>query len=235
MNRPAIRWLCLSQSVLSASCWQTCESDLPTRCLQHVGLWRATILLVCAVALLSACRHPAVTNEATNIRPPWSLGSSLRAGSIAGLHLSETNQGRASLQYTLTNETCILRIEAFPDLDPDAATMLLQEGIMGLQALYGNALSPYPGDISNLQVAQEKFRPRFFAREVNGTSYQYFVLFASERLGYGVTSDDSVKFKSLLGWLYCGTGRCFYKVRYFAPKGTADLEMERFFLALGCP
>lgn len=210
------------------------RSVLPASCRQHVGSWLVPLLFACAVALLSACRHAATMNKAANTRPAWSLGQALKAGRIGDLSLSETNQGRASVHYTLTNKTCILRIEVFPDFDEDTATMLRQEGIMGLQALYANALSPYPGDISNRLVAQEKFRPRFFAKEVNGISYQYFVLFANERLGYGVTSEDSVQFRSLLGWLYCGLDRCFYKVRYFAPWRTTDLEMERFFLALGC-
>jgi hypothetical protein len=103
-----------------------------------------------------------------------------------------------------------------------------------LQALYANALSPYPGDISHRMVAREKFRPRFFTKEADGNSHQYFLLFASERQGYGVTSEDSVRFKSLLGWFYCAGERRFCKVRYFAPLTTSDSELVRLFLSLGC-
>ena len=148
--------------------------------------------------------------------------------------LTETDKGRSSTRYTLAAKERNLKIEVMREVDKETADALLNDGIMGLEALYANALSPYPGDISNKVVADARFRPEFFRKTIGQTTYSYYLLFANERLGYGAVTTDTVKFKSLLGWLYCEQSKDFYKVKYFVPLETKAQQVEALFLSLAC-
>jgi hypothetical protein len=158
----------------------------------------------------------------------------LRSPLLREFRLTETDKGRSSIRYTLTARERVLKIEVIREVEKDTAEALLKDGIMGLEALYANALSPYPGDISNKVVADPRFRPEFVRRTSGQTTYSYYLLFANERLGYGAATADAVKFKSLLGWLYCEQSKEFYKVKYFVPLETKAQQVEALFLSLAC-
>ena len=112
---------------------------------------------------------------------------------------------------------------------------MLEDGIMGVQALYANALSPYPGDISKEVVSDGRFRPQLVRTNRNGQPRDYVLLFANDRLGYGATTADAARYRSLLGWFYCERTDVFYKVRCFIPLTERKEELETFFLSLSCP
>ena len=68
---------------------------------------------------------------------------------LAGFKLAERIEKRGMVQITFTNKTQTAKFDLIPHIDEASATQLRDEGIISLQALYANALSPYPGDISN--------------------------------------------------------------------------------------
>jgi hypothetical protein len=154
---------------------------------------------------------------------------------LAGFELSEVQSRRFSSEMTFTNAERLVRIEIVPELDSEGAQTLLNDSIMGVQALYANALSPYPGDISRQVVSDARFRPELVRTNWNSGARQYMLLFANDRFGYGAVTADVVKYRSLLGWIYCERARTFYKVRYFAPLQARREEFEEFFRSLECP
>jgi hypothetical protein len=192
-------------------------------------------LCLVALPLWPACRHPAAGHDQVSAAKKTCLDQSLQSGRMGDFRLSEKSSLRIPHQFTFTNRDSVLKIEVFPNLDREAAETLLQDAIMGVHALYANALSPYPGDISHRIESNPKFRPQFFTRTVGGVTFSYFVLFANERLGYGATADDLVRYRSLVGWLHCGPSGNFYKVRLFKPLTTENRELEELFLSLRCP
>jgi hypothetical protein len=198
-----------------------------------IGSLAASSLL--AVVLFSACRHVSGESVQAKGRTPLSLQQALNLGRVDGYLLAERSAGRASMLFTLTNRERTMKIELFPDLEAEAARAIVQDGIMSLQALYANALSPYPGDISHRLEASPKFRPQFFTNTVGNVTYSYFLLFANERLSYGATAEDLVRYKSLLGWFHCGPAGNLYKVRLFVPLTTESRELEEFLVGLCCP
>lgn len=160
------------------------------------------------------------------------LTQMFQPGALPDFFLSSTDARPDSIVYTLTNREWVAKIEVMEHVDAADAETLLQDGIMGIQALYANALSPYPGDISNQVTTDPAFRPRLF-RTTNGPlARAYFLLYANDRFGYGATTKDSVKFKSLTGWLYGKSRQEFFKVKLFAPPTTTDRDMEKMFMSL---
>jgi hypothetical protein len=139
-----------------------------------------------------------------------------------------------SFVYTFTNAASVSKIEVLEQIEAPDASVLVQDGVMGIQALYANALSPYPGDISNQVTGDPAYRPRFFQVTNATVSFTYFLLYANERLGYGATTKDSVKYKSLLGWFHCANRKEFFKVRLFVPLATSDRDLEALLFSLRC-
>jgi hypothetical protein len=153
---------------------------------------------------------------------------------LPGFFLAGTDIKPDSTVYTFTNEASVLKIEVLEHIEPSDANILIQDGVMGIQALYANALSPYPGDISNKIATDPAYRPRLVQATNAATRFNYFLLYANDRLGYGATTKDSVKFKSLVGWFHCAARKEFFKVKMFAPLVTSDRDLEAMFFSLRC-
>jgi hypothetical protein len=148
--------------------------------------------------------------------------------------LVERVEDRFSTRTTFRKGEQVLNLETIGDLDADSAQTLIEDGIMGVHALYAQALSAYPENLSKQVSAPEHFRPRFYRREHDGVRYNYFLLYANDRSAYGATDEDSVKQRSLLGWIYCEHRQTVYKIRMFAPLATPHATLEEFFLSLPC-
>lgn len=154
---------------------------------------------------------------------------------LASYRQAEVQERRFSTEITLTNRDDIIKIEVIPNLDRAGAQQLTDEGMMNIEALYANALSPYPGDISNTIVSDSRYRPQRLRANRDGIPLDYFLLYANQRLGYGAATADTVKYRALLGWIYCEQAGRLYKVRCFMPLMTPPEEMKALFLSLVCP
>src|SRR6185503_14228750 len=107
---------------------------------------------------------------------------------LPGFFLNATDVKPDSTVYTFTNGTSVSKIEVLEHIDSSDADVLMQDGVMGIQALYANALSPYPGDISNKVTTDPTYRPRFFSVTNSAVASRYFLLYANDRFGYGAST-----------------------------------------------
>ena len=153
---------------------------------------------------------------------------------LSDFRLSEHFERRGTEHWTLTNVTSVLKVEAHRGLDPESGLLLLNDGRMGIEALYANALSPYPGDISYKIQTQKEFLPRSLESRAAGIRRSGFLLFANDRQGYGATTSEQIRYKSVVGWIFCEQAGTLFKVRWFVPKNTSDQELRRFFNSLKC-
>ena len=172
-------------------------------------------------------------NEET--RPAAERSRSLVGEIGKSFQLQEEQSDRFSTRRTFTRGNEVLQLETIAEIDRESAETLIEEGIMGIEALYANALSAYPENLSARLGTPARFRPELRRKEVNGQAYRYFLLYATERLGYGASNEEMAKRRSLLGWIYCNEERALYKVKLFAPLDAGTEALERFFLALACP
>ncbi|MBL9167278.1 MAG: hypothetical protein JNN07_06020 [Verrucomicrobiales bacterium] len=160
--------------------------------------------------------------------PAW-LGS-LRGSALDGFQLSEQLERRGTSLITATNLAGdILKLERIPGLDADSASRLIGDGVMSLEALYANALSPYPGDLSNRVITDDGFHPRRAA----GPREPWFVLFANDRFGFGVSTPEQVKYKALLGWVHSDSSEELFKIRLYVPANRKDAELRRWVKGIG--
>lgn len=135
---------------------------------------------------------------------------------------------------TLTNAGWTVKIEVMDDVDPPDADTLTRDGLMGIEALYAHALSPYPGDISRQVSGDQRFAPKPVKLQLGGRTENGFLLFANDRFGYGAMTQDAASYKSLVAWLYCANRRELYKLRVFCPLSTGDQDIIRRVEDLRC-
>ena len=150
-----------------------------------------------------------------------------------GFVVATTDQKPGSVLYTLTNGNWTAKLDVYDHTELRDAETLIEDGILGIEALYANALSPYPGDLSSQVSGDPRFRPRLVTNNVPPAK-RHFVLYANGRLGYGASTADALRFKSLLGWIYCPREKELWKIRLFAPLTTPDPELDSLFRALRC-
>ncbi|MDP8219115.1 MAG: hypothetical protein P9M03_10360 [Candidatus Theseobacter exili] len=158
----------------------------------------------------------------------------LRSDRLSGFVLEKHNTVRERELYTFVSDDMIVKIEVIAGIDKESAETLIGNEIIGVKALYDNALSPYPGDISNRIVFNEKFRPVLKTINNKAVEYKYFLLFSNKRFGLGVGSDDLVEYKHLLGWFYCSEFSELHTVRCFISDAHSFSVIEDFFLGLTC-
>lgn len=87
----------------------------------------------------------------------------------------------------------------------------IQEKMFFINTLYREIHSPYPGQISNKIGCSDEFTPIKF----NNTPYDYYQIYASDRLTYGVCSWDLVKYKSILYFYYCEDNKELFQLELF--------------------
>lgn len=136
--------------------------------------------------------------------------------------------------YVFRRDDETLHIEKMEGIDGKSSNILIQDEMTSINALYANSLSAYPGDVSNKIVCNEKFRPVYHEEVIDDISYRYYLLYATARFGLGACSEDIVKYKHLLGWIYCPQGQRLYSVKYFMPLKNNFEELEQLFLSLSC-
>jgi hypothetical protein len=197
-----------------------------------LALLGALLLPVSCARTLGPGRESASSPEPAQPPPGGRLPGSPMLNKF---RLLETIEHRSSTEYALTNGGWFLKIEVIPELEAESAKTLLEESILSVEALYANALSPYPGDISKEVVSDPRYRPQLRRVPAPAPERAYYSLHANARFGYGATTSDAVRYRSLLGWFYCPRRGDFYKVRCYAPLTLAPEELQAFFLSLTCP
>ncbi|MBI1841506.1 MAG: hypothetical protein HYR88_11735 [Verrucomicrobia bacterium] len=187
------------------------------------------LLLLSCLATLTACQSQPNVRRGGDIQPPWA--GQLRGEGLRGFVVTEEFNRRSTIMITATNHVGILKLERFDGLEAESAHRMIEDGIMGLEALYANALSPYPGDISNRVVTEAAYRPK---RVADG-AHAAFLVFANDRFGYGGTTADQCVYRSVLAWRYSDHSGELTRIRLFVPRGVRDEVLERWLRSIACP
>jgi hypothetical protein len=189
---------------------------------------------VLAGALTTAALFVSCGRDASSGHARGPLPDLLGPGALPGFVIAAEDKGRDATSYTLTNGAALANIDVLEHIKAADAETLTRDGVMGMQALYANALSPYPGDISNKVVTDPAFQPRLFQATNGALRFTYLLVHANDRFGYGVTTKESVRYKSLVGMFFCAARESFFKVKLFMPPGTPDSELVNLLTGMQC-
>lgn len=209
----------------------------PARLRHAVAGAAALIALVALFLLLQSFLHSSFQNaapaksaeqalQAIGLSPHDPQGSQALQGFTVDSLISGGQEKATKLALLNSEENKVLKIEAITGIDKASADLLLEDEALTVKALYEAALSPYPGEISNQIVCNERFKPVFGTAEAK-LNFSYFALFATDRLTYGACSEDLVKYKAILAWAYCEKKKTLYRFELFAPLKPAQPESQR--------
>lgn len=194
------------------------------------GFLALVFAAVVASAWLVKHQQSAAVRERLEPQQKTSIPDAIRRS----FELVEQRQDRFSHRSTLTRKDQVLHLETIAELDAESAATVIHEGVIGIEALYANALSDYPGDLSQKVTTPPRFRPVLSRAPLGQVPRAYFLLYATERLTFGAVSEDTAKRRALLGWIYCESERALYRVELFTSLTTPPNALEDYFLALSC-
>lgn len=122
------------------------------------------------------------------------------------------------------NDGEILKIEIIDNVAKEGNDKYLQREFTMLKSIFEPQLPPYPEFLTKESGCAERYRPI----EKDSKYGRYFILYAGERLGYGVCVDDLIKYRASLGYFHCKNSNKIFKVQYFVKKEDGDDKIINF-------
>lgn len=157
---------------------------------------------------------------------------------FANFKITETlSQDYATTYHLATNIDGgreFLSIEKIRGIKEASAKAIIQDSTFNIEAVYVNALSAYPGEVSNEIVCNEKFKPIYKEIVTPGSVHPYYLLYTTERFGLGACAEDTIAYKQLIGWIYCQKREELYTIKYAIPLNESFTKLEALFLSLKC-
>ena len=115
----------------------------------------------------------------------------------------------------------IIHVELVEYMGEKQAQAYIKNKKVGIESLFLPSPVHYPGAITQTVTCPDEFKPIFGVRD----GLDYYILYASERFSYGVCSLGGVKYKSLVGFLYCPERDIFTEIKLFSsPEFFAEKE-----------
>ena len=159
----------------------------------------------------------------------------LKSDAFEKFSLSETkNLENSELFLFSSNDGDFLRIGKRIVLDDNSADLLIEDSIVNIEAIYSNSFSAYPGEVSNEIVCSDEFKPEYKEYEKEGLTLRYYLLHSNDRFGIGVCDKDLIKYRQLIGWIYCQSNSELYEIKYFTSVDKPTEDLENLFLSFSC-
>jgi len=114
-------------------------------------------------------------------------------------------------------DNILLRIEIRPNSSSEEAEQAIQTQLVKIKGLFGDAASPYPGEISDVISCNEEYKPVYSTKQQNGIQVSYFTGFVNERLVFGSCTNDQIAYHDTLVMFYCDKQKKFYQVEIIVP------------------
>lgn len=117
----------------------------------------------------------------------------------------------------LSKDSDLLRVDIRSDISEPEGKSHIQAQITRMKALFENAPSPYPGEISDEIACGEKYKPAFFDEEINGIQVSYSTGYLNNRLVFGSCTEDQAVYHGILALFYCPNLKQLYQIEIIAP------------------
>lgn len=108
----------------------------------------------------------------------------------------------------------VMRLKIFQDIQADAAEKYVTEQLALFGGLFEPQLPPYPEFLTKETGCADKFKPVKKSNQYGS----YYLVYAGERFGYGICTEDLIHYKASLGFFYCPQKDTLFKIEYFIPK-----------------
>lgn len=108
---------------------------------------------------------------------------------------------------------------------PKASSMQqMNESVTRIKAMFENAPAPYPGELSNTVVCDQKFIPTYEEIHENNTPISLFVGYLNNRLTFGSCSQNQAVYRDALAFIYCPAQSLLIRLELIA--STEDFALQ---------
>lgn len=122
------------------------------------------------------------------------------------------------------------RMRIQDSVSPEEAARYIAEQTALLLSIFESRLPPYPEFLTRESGCPQEFMPV----EQSNHLGSYHVLYAGERFGYGVCTDDLARRRAAIGHFYCPDSRRLFSLEYFIPRDAAVSTLIAIFDSLRC-
>lgn len=117
-------------------------------------------------------------------------------------------------------------------VNKESQSSVISSEIQKINAYYENAISPYPGQISDEIECPKNFIPELKTRKIGGQETNYFEAYLTERLGIGACSNEQAKNKEIIAWYYCEDQENLYQIEIISEKERFNQNTKYFYSLL---
>lgn len=143
--------------------------------------------------------------------------------------LKETYQNTDNVYRALyTNDKDILRVEIRAGINKNEAQKSIDAQTARMEALFADATSPYPGDITNEISCNSKFKPKMAIENINGIRITHFTGYLNNRLTFGACTEDQAVYKGIEALFYCNNQSKLYQLEIIAPTDMFTAKEDYF-------
>ncbi len=143
--------------------------------------------------------------------------------------LKELYQNDKNIYRALfSDKTNLLRVNIQSNIDSVSAEKYIQGEITRMQALFANAASPYPGEISDEIVCGKKFTPELNILNNNGLTMSYFTGYLNQRLVFGACTEDQAVYHGILALFYCPQQNQVFQLEIIVPKDEFSRNPQKY-------
>ena len=123
-----------------------------------------------------------------------------------------------------------IRIHRFENWSIEKADNYVSDKMFVIRTLYREIHSPYPGPLSNTIECAEEFKPE----RMEHPPFDYYLLYATERLTYGACSWDLISYRVIMYFAFCEADNSFYQIELFIPAGQDTAHYEKSLKSVMC-
>lgn len=128
----------------------------------------------------------------------------------------------------------VFRVRRITNVAKDAAANYINDQRIKLESIFNPAPSPYFAILTKEIECPKDFLPIYNESIKASNKVLYYILYANERLNYGVCSEDLIAYRAINGFTYCENTKDLYHLEYFVPNEEYGETIEEIIRAFSC-
>ena len=136
-----------------------------------------------------------------------------------------------------SKDSNLLRVDIRSNISESEAAKQIEVQITRMKALFENAASPYPGEISDEVVWDKELIPQLEEREVNRIQASHFTGYLNDRLVFGACTQDQAIYRGILALFYCPNQKQLFQLEIITPRDNYETNENKYLQMLnsiGC-
>lgn len=128
--------------------------------------------------------------------------------------------------YELRGSTLLLRVDVRQAIEPSVADEYIQAKITGMNALYDNIRSPYPGIISNEITCEKEYKPVYSKlNSTHGVPLYQIRGYLNDRYVFGACQKEQIRYVDRRLLFVCPKKSLLYDIEFITPVDEPSLNM----------